>query len=106
MLQKSELKNQLTESQKSQLLKHFDSIYECSQLGEHEYNIIYLAWMWAYGYVREDEFGSMIHDSITEVNLEDYEISFEDGEGGGINLNFFYDFYQLDEIIDLMKWGK
>jgi hypothetical protein len=105
MLKKSELKNQLTDSQKARLLNHFDSIYECPELGEHEYNIVYLAWMWANGYIHEDEFGSMFDDSLTDVDLDDYEITFEDGEGGGMNLNLFYDFYQLDEIIKMMKWS-
>jgi len=105
MLKKSELKNQLSESQRTQLLTHFNSIYECSQLGEHEYNIVYLAWMWANGYINEDEFGSMFDYSVTDINLDDYEITFEDGVGGGMNLNLFYDFYQLDKVIELMKWN-
>ena len=104
-MQKAELKNKLQETQKEKLIAHFNEIYECHELGEHEYNIIYLAWMWANGYVEEDEFGGFFDDAETDVTYYDYEITFED-ESGGMILDFFYHFYELDKIMELMNWKK
>ncbi|MFW6272223.1 MAG: hypothetical protein ACOC2U_00370 [bacterium] len=107
MMQKAELKNKLQETQKEKLLAHFNEIYECHELGEHEYNIIYLAWLWADGFVIKDEYGSMLDNSVKDVGYNDYEITFEDGEGGGgMNLDYFYVFYQLDKIMELMNWNE
>jgi len=92
MKKKAELKNELTDKQKSELLLHFKTIYECSELTDHEYNIIYLAWMWANGFV-DESMGGFFDDTETDVTYDDYEITFEDGVGGGMNLDFFYNFY-------------
>lgn len=104
MIKKTELISKLTDAQKKELQEHFNSIYECPKLAEHEHNIIYLAWLWANGQIIGDESGSMLDDYVTDVKMDDYEITFEDDEGGGINLDFFYDFYQLDKIMELMNW--
>lgn len=103
-MKKAELISQLSAAQEREMLQHFNSIYECTKLTDHEYNIIYLAWLWSNGHIIEDDSVSMLDDSVTDVKMDDYEITFEADEGGGINLDFFYVFYQLDRIMELMNW--
>ena len=97
----------LTEEEKELLLSHFDSIYECKELTDHEYRIIYLAWLWANGLVFRDEDGmSTIYEKTSDIPASAYEITFEDDMTGGVNLDLTYMYYSLDKIIDLMKWKE
>jgi hypothetical protein len=85
---------------------HFNSIYECRNLTDNEYNIIYLAWLWANGYVYGEENDmSTFDENEADVPLNDYEINYEDKVEGGVNLDLTYKFYKVDEIIKLMKWN-
>lgn len=107
MMNKTELINKLTEEEKKKFLEHFDAIYECKQLGEHEYKIIYLAWLWANGYVFREQHGmSEFNESEVGISLDDYEITFEDEDSGGVNLDTMYMYYGIDEMIELMSWKK
>ena len=107
MSKKSEVIRNLTTDQKTALLSHFNSIYECTELSDHENNIIYLAWMWANGLIYKEENGmSTFEESLAGVPLTDYEIDYEDDLKAGINLDLTYSFYNIDEIIKLMKWKK
>jgi len=95
----------LTKEQKRILLDHFNSIYECSTLTQHEFKITYLAWLWANGLVYREQSGmSTFEESEAGVPLTDYEITFEDENTGGVNLDLMYSYYGLDEIVHLMKW--
>ncbi len=105
-MKKTELINQLTEEEKKKLLAHFNTIYECKQLNEHEYNIIYLAWMWANGHIVDTGTGSTFDESKVDAVHEDYEVSFESDTSGGMNLDLFYEFYELDKIMELMGWNE
>ena len=53
MNKKENLLNNLTAVQKEELLKHFNTIYECIELSETENKIIYLAWLWDSGIVKK-----------------------------------------------------
>lgn len=111
MKSKKELINNLTKEEKEVALAHFKKIYlyprsalvqpdvtyKKPELTNHQTNILYLAWLWANGHVVIDDSGAWFDDSKTDVNMEDYEVTFE-GESGGINLELFYEFYELDSL--------
>jgi hypothetical protein len=102
---KSLVLSKLTVDQKKELLAHFNSIYECTELGEHEYKIIYLAWLWANGFVVRSESGMRTFDAgEAGVPITDYEITIEDDHKGGVNLDVTSMYYDIDKIIKLMKW--
>ena len=93
----------LTPEQKQALLEHFDQIYECKELTDHEYKIIYLALMWATGkvYRLEDGFPEF-DENEAEISMTDYEITFEDEDSVGVNLDWTYIYYSLDKIIKII----
>ena len=104
---KSTVLKSLTDDQKEKLLSHFNSIYECEQLTDNEYNITYLAWLWANGFVYKKDNGmNTFEESETGVPLTDYEITIEDDVKGGVNLDLTYSHYGMDKIIDLIKRNK
>lgn len=102
-----EFKNQLSEEQKSNLIIHFNEIYELEELTEHELKISYLAYLWKNKQVvLIDEMGYDVLNSKSlgiDVHI-DYEISFEAGEGGegGVNLAIMYEFYYFDILMTLI----
>jgi hypothetical protein len=105
MSKKTEVISNLTTDQKTALLSHFNSIYECTELTEHEEKMIYLAWMWNQGIVhRNNDRLPEFEEKEAGVPMEDYEITIEDEITGGINLNMMYSYYQLDEIKKIMQW--
>ena len=105
MSKKEEVTSSITPAQKQALLAHFNEIYECKELTDHEYNMIYLAWMWAKGIVRPDEMGMSYFDQEEAgVDLFDYELTIEVDPSGGVNLDILHDYYKVDKIIDLMGW--
>ncbi len=105
MNKKEELISSLTQEQKQALLDHFNEIYECNELTDHEYKIIYLAWLWANGLVYELDDGWYAFDEDkTGMSIKDYDITFEAEPSGGANLDLFYDYYNLDKMIKLMGW--
>lgn len=81
------------------LLGHFNTLYECEALGKHEWNIVYLAWLWANDYVFSDEDGMAWFDQ-DEVGMDimDYELTFEVEDSGGLNLDVTHDFYELGKL--------
>ena len=92
----------LSGEQKKKLVEHFDSIYECSELSDHEYRIIYLAWLWANGFVYREENGmSIIDEKNSDLPLNAFEITFEDEKPAGVNLDLFYSLYGIDRIIEI-----
>ena len=95
--------NRLTADQKDVLLNHFNTIYECTVLGEHELNITYLAWLLGEGHVKvSDDF--IMNDMDVEFNQDDYEISFEDEENpGGVNLELTRSYYDLDKVFTILN---
>lgn len=95
----------LTGDQRKKLIEHFDSIYECSELSDHEYRIIYLAWLWANGFVYREESGmSMIDEKNSDLPLSAFEVTIEDEVTGGVNLDLMYSFYSVDKIVGLTDW--
>ena len=83
------------------VVKHFDAVYECAGLGDHEENILYLAYLWKNGWVHIDTDGwCLLDNAVTSVRLEDYELSFEvePENAGGVNLWVTYDYYRLEEL--------
>ena len=88
----------LTPDQKEVLLSHFNTLYECHALGEHELNIAYLAWLLGEKHVMISD-GFIMNDMNVEFNQDDYEISFEDEDTpGGVNLELTRSYYELDKI--------
>jgi hypothetical protein len=105
MKNKEEMINQLSTEQKNALIKHFDEIYECDALDQHEYKMIWLAWLWANGHIHTLDSGQRVFDEkVAGVPLSDYEITIEDEVSNGINLDVLYHFHGLDRIIDILKW--
>lgn len=95
----------LTDTVKKDIVQHFDSIYLCSALAEHEEKIIYLAYLWREGLILQDGHGMATIDSrVTDVEDMDYELTFEVEEGneGGTNLDVTYEYYQLGDLIELI----
>lgn len=97
--------NNLTAGQQARLLAHFNSLYPCSELGQHEHNIIYLAWLWQNGHVTYDPaMGYGFDEQQAGISLNDFEITFEAGEGGagGINLGLTHGYYDLDAVAAIL----
>jgi hypothetical protein len=96
----------LTLEQQQILKDHINTIYECKELTEHEYNIAYLAWLWAQGRVYyDDNFSLEFDEKEAGISMEAFEITFEDDYRlGGTNLQITYDYYCLDQLIGKMKW--
>ena len=104
MNKKKTLIQNLTPEQTEALIKHFDAIYECNELSETEYKIIFLAWLWAKNYVKDLGDGFLIFDEAEAgVPLSDYEITFEAESSGGVNLNLMHQYYNMDDIIEILK---
>jgi hypothetical protein len=104
MNKKENLLTNLTAMQKEELLKHFNTVYECAELSETENKIIYLAWLWKNGYVRRLEDGWMEFDETEAgVPIDDYEVTFEDEYSGGTNIALFYDYYDIEKIIAILN---
>jgi hypothetical protein len=104
-ISKKEFSNTLTSEIENALLKHFNTIYVCKTLTEHEYKIVYLAYLWKSGYVYEIGDGWLdINKEQTGVDIRDYELTFEvdESETGGTNLYLTYEFYDLDKIIKII----
>ena len=95
----------LGKEQKDLLLDHFDSIYECPALGEHELNIVYLAWLLGEKHVMISD-GLIMHDMDVEFNQDDYEITFEDEMSGGVNLDLTRSYYDTDRIFAILDLSK
>lgn len=97
-------KNQLTDKQLADLLAHMNEIYACEQLDNRALKMCYLAYLWKNKKVVLNEMGYDIPDAASlGIDLfEDYEITFEagEGQGGGVNLGVLYDYYQF---VDLEK---
>jgi len=97
-----QFKNQLTTKQLTDLVAHMDKIYECKQLDDREIKMCYLAYLWKNNRVVLSEMGYDITDPAElGVDLfEDYEITFEagEGEGGGVNLGVLHDYYVFQEL--------
>ena len=101
-----QFKNQLTEKQLLDLIAHMDEIYVCKQLDDREIKMCYLAYLWKNNRIFLSEMGYDITDPAElGVDLfEDYEITFEAGEGesGGVNLGVLYDYYNFVELEKLV----
>jgi|SRR5690554_1888011 len=103
ILSKKEFETQLDKSKLAQLIQHFDSIYFCENLSEHEKNIIYLAYLWKNKRVHNEGDGFIfIDDSIRDVSDIDFELTFEVEESGGTNLNITYDYYYFDDLMKIV----
>jgi len=104
MNKKENLLKNLTSEQKNALIQHFNAIYECTELSEMEYKIIYLAWLWKNGYVRKLEDGWMEFDETEAgVPIDDYEVTFEAEPSGGTNIALFYDYYEINKIMAILN---
>ena len=103
MTKKETLLQNLTAEQKKALLQHFNTIYNCMELTETENKIIYLAWLWKNGYVKQQGAGPLFFDETEAgVPLTDYEITIEAEQSGGINLKLSYDFYEMGKIMKIL----
>jgi hypothetical protein len=102
---KEKVLSSINPEQELALVKHFNSIYDCNQLSEHEYRMIYLAWMWNSGIVyRLDNWFHTFEENEAGVALNDYEVTIEDEMTGGVNLDLMYSFYDIDGIQQIMGW--
>jgi hypothetical protein len=102
---KEKVLSSINPEQELALVKHFNSIYDCNKLSEHEYRMIYLAWMWNSGIVyRLDNWFHTFEQNEAGVPLNDYEVTIEDEMTGGVNLDLMYSFYDIDGIHQIMGW--
>jgi len=93
----------LDDNKKQNILRHFNTIYECNELGEHELNIAYLAWLWKEGYVYVDESGmSYYAEEETGMDCMAFEITIESEDSGGVNLDIMHDFYRFYKLMELL----
>jgi hypothetical protein len=101
----NEIINDLTAKQRQKLIIHFNEIYECNKLQKMEFNIIHLAWLWMNGYVYRDEDGfAWLDDGKPGVpSMNNFEITIEDEQTGGVNLDLTYDYFYIEEIIEILK---
>ena len=100
----TQFKEQLTSTQLEKLLAHFDSIYECKALGNHEFKIAYLAYLWKNKKVILGNQGYDIPDAkaLGIDVFSDYEITFEDEDSGGVNLGVLHSYYLINELEELV----
>lgn len=106
MLKFDQFRDQLTENQLKDLLTHFNEIYECEHLNEHELKICYLAYLWKNNQVVLTDFGyEIIDDRNLGIDLmKDYEITFEldPEDAGGVNLGVTYDYYNFIQLFEII----
>lgn len=103
ILTKDQFIKQLNTQKTADIIKHFDDIYLCTELGEHEKNIIYLAYLWKNDLIIDTGDGVMdIDERVEDADLMDYELTFEVDEPGGVNLDITHEYYQLNELINLI----
>lgn len=106
MLKFDQFRDQLTENQLKDLLTHFNEIYECEHLNEHELKICYLAYLWKNNQVILTYFGyEIIDDRNLGIDLmKDYEITFEldQEDAGGVNLGVTYDYYNFIQLFEII----
>ena len=89
---------------KDQFIAHFDKIYECNELTDHELKIIYLAYLWSKGLAGIDSTGEHFFDETNSgVSLADYELTFEAETSGGINFYLTHEYYYLDQIMAMLE---
>lgn len=94
-------KESISQEQANELVKHFNEIYECNALSEHEYKIAYLAYLWKHGKVVSDN-GFFDVEKGLGVSIMDFELTFEIEQSGGVNLDLTRDYYQIDKLIKLV----
>ncbi len=97
-------KQNITGELNEKLLAHFNNVYECSKLEEHELKIAFLAYL----YINDNMYTDGVSLDIPSglgVEWADYEISFEGGEGcgGGVNFDITYDFYDFAGLSELLR---
>ena len=100
-----EFKKGLSGKTMEKAVQHLDRIYECSELGEHEMRILYLAWLWKNEEVYCSEGGYEINNENEKgIDIMDYELSFEveESEAGGVNLGITYDFYEFVGLMGVL----
>jgi hypothetical protein len=105
MKTKNEIIAGLSQEQIQALVQHFNNIYECPALSDHEHKMIYLVRMKADGILYRTSEGILEFDPhIAGVSYSDYEITFEDDNSGGVNLDLTWDFHDLDKVHTIMNW--
>lgn len=101
----SQFKEQLNPAQLDKILVHFNDIYECAKLEDHELKICYLAYLWKNKEVVFNEFGYEIPNAAAlGIDVEaDFTITFEDEDAAGfVNLGLLHDYYvfiKLEELV-------
>ena len=101
MITIKDLKAQFAPKTTDSIIKHFDEIYETTELSDHEWNMVYLAWLLCKGHVSVTDFSSLEFDS-KQITLDEkaYEITFE-GSSGGFNYELLYDYYEMEKMSKL-----
>jgi hypothetical protein len=94
-------KESISQEQDIAIVKHFNEIYQCNVLSEHEYKIAYLAYLWKHGKVVSDN-GFFDVEKGLGVSIMDFELTFEIEQSGGVNLEITKDYYQLVRLMELL----
>ncbi|MFN3557443.1 MAG: hypothetical protein ACK4VN_15905 [Bacteroidales bacterium] len=78
-------------------------------LGEEEYKLVYLAWLWAHGWVYNNgESYYFIKQSETGLSMKDFALydEVEYDQRGKTDLLYTYLYYELDELRERMGWNE
>ncbi len=93
--------NKFSKEKQEQLWQHFwpeMEHFDDEPTREHHINLIYLAWLWANGFVNEDPNHTMVDDRITDFNYDNYLI-----DDFGFNLYETCEMENLRELFPLLK---
>jgi len=90
----------LSEDQRANILIHFNGIYECTELSEMDYNMVWLSWIIGEKLLIVSAEFIMFEMREVEFNVEDYEKSFESDITGGTKIDMLREFYELDRLYE------
>lgn len=103
MITKEKFARTLTPEKKEILVKYFNTLYPCRELGPRELAITYMAWLRSSGKLLFSESISIIEFGV-QFNEEELRISFEDpSREGKIDLEFTAKYYGLVNVWNIIK---
>ena len=102
----NQFKTQLTSEKLNLIKSHFEEIYECKTLTDHELKISYLAYLWKNHQVILTEDGNeILNETSLGIDMyEDYELTVETypEDSGGVDLGIMHIFYNLTDLEKLV----
>ena len=90
----------LSEDQRANILIHFNGVYECTELSESDYNMVWLSWIIGEKLLNVSGDFIMCEMGEVEFDVEDYEKSYEGDITGGTKIDLLREFYDLDRLYE------